>query len=144
MYVPRWLLVKIFFAVMLYFGASCSFAYEVTQEQIEFVNKLKNATKAEDKEWISSVIAYPALVILENGDRMQIKNKLDFITNYDVIFHANVKDAILKQEIADLFFNWQGLMVGHGQVWIWEETKEKDIREFHIITINAHAPPVRK
>ena len=135
---------KILLAVMLYFGTSCSLAYEVTQEQIEFVNKLKNATKAEDKEWISSVIAYPVLVILENGERTQIKDKFDFIKNYDTIFHANIKDAILKQEIGDLFFNWQGLMVGHGQVWIWEEAKEKDIREFRIVTLNAHAPPVTK
>lgn len=135
---------KIFLAALLFVCAIYSHAYEVTSGQIEFVNRLKVATKANDKEWISEVISCPLSISLENGDRLQIETEADFVENYEFIFNANVKEAILRQEIADLFFNWQGLMIGRGQVWITGAIMDSGVVTYWITAINPTAPPVTR
>ena len=129
-------------SVLIFIGAINSHAYEVTSGQIEFVNKLKMATKADDKEWISGVISCPLSISLESGDQLQIETEADFVENYEVIFNANVKEAILLQEMADLFFNWQGLMIGRGQVWITGAIMESGAVTYWITAINPAAPAV--
>ncbi len=133
---------KLLLVITFYIYALASNALEATPEQIEFINELKTATQVEDKEWISEYIAYPLSVSLVKGSRVLLETKADFIEYYDSIFNANVKEAILQQGMTDLFINWQGLMIGRGQVWITEVILEDCVIKQWIIGINPTAPPI--
>ena len=45
------------------------------------------------------------------------KDKEEFIKNYDQLFNQYVKIAIMDQGVDRMFVNYQGIMVGNGQVW---------------------------
>jgi hypothetical protein len=71
------------------------------------------------------------------GKPLVLRSKDQLLKNYDVAFDSKVKGFIAKQQFAELFCNWQGIMIGRGEVWINTVGKSSRLR---IITIN-NAPP---
>lgn len=100
---------------------------------------LQAAVAANDRGKAADLILYPLRV---NGwmdetngkSTVQFATKQEVMDNYDEIFTTQVKAAIAKQKVADLFVNWQGVMVGKGEAWLSVSGKEP--RRYGIIAVN--------
>ena len=100
---------------------------------------LQVAVAANDRGKVADLILYPLRV---NGwmdetngkSTVQFATKPEVMDNYDEIFTTKVKTAITKQKVADMFVNWQGVMVGGGEAWL--SVSEKEPRRYGIIAVN--------
>ncbi|WP_163268858.1 hypothetical protein [Chelativorans alearense] len=81
-----------------------------------FFEKLKKAVAENDKQAVASMVEYPFKARI-NDKAVTIKDAAHFETDYDKVFTAKVKEAVSKQAYATLFANWQGVMIGDGEVW---------------------------
>jgi hypothetical protein len=99
-----------------------------------FLAQLQAAVQSNNKEEVAGMIGYP-LLILRDGKRIWIPRKEALLSNYDRIFTAPVRGAILQQTAQCLFGNSSGAMVGSGEVWFREQTPE----HWKVITINETA-----
>ena len=107
---------------------------DFAQKSRAFLSELQNAVKAEDKAKIAAMISYPLLVI--RGDRKtHVKTKAEFLNQYAVIFDAHVRQAIAQQSSNCLFGNYQGAMIGNGEVWF----REQPNGTMKIVTVNSTA-----
>jgi hypothetical protein len=80
------------------------------------------------------MISFPLLVI--HGERRtSIRSKTQFLRQYDTIFDANVRQAIARQSARCLFGNYQGTMIGNGEVWFSQQANGA----MKIITVNPGA-----
>ena len=69
-----------------------------------------------DRVNVSKSISYPIQVYV-NGKRREIRHELDFLKYYHQIFTPEFKMKIQQADPQDLFHNWQGVMLGHGEIW---------------------------
>lgn len=81
-----------------------------------FFEKLKKAVAENDKEAVASMVKYPFKARI-NGKAVTIRDAVHFVADYDKVFTAKVKEAVSKQTYPNLFANWQGVMIGDGEVW---------------------------
>ena len=99
-----------------------------------FLADLQAAVKSNDKDKIAGMISYP-LNFIHDGKRARIRDKQTFLTRYDSIFSERIREAILKQSSHCLFGNYQGEMIGNGEVW-FSEIQDGTVK---VITVNAPA-----
>jgi hypothetical protein len=85
-----------------------------------FLASLKAAVKAQDKRKVAGMARYPLLVNLSKSHK-QIKTAAQLIAEYDRLFTTSIRKAIEEQTSACLFANWQGVMIGNGEVWFDEQ-----------------------
>lgn len=71
--------------------------------------------RSEDKQKIAAMVQYPLNV---NGGKTHrvIRNSAQFLADYDRLLTAPIRKAIDKQTAECLFANWQGVMIGDGEV----------------------------
>ena len=101
--------------------------------------KLQAAVAANDRNKVADSILYPLRV---NGwidgatgkTTKQFTSRKEVMEDYDEIFTPQVKEAFAKQKVADLFVNWQGVMVGKGEAWL--SASEKTPVRYGISTVN--------
>jgi hypothetical protein len=86
-----------------------------------FLASLKAAVKAQDKQRVAGMVHYPLLVNMSKGHK-QIKTTTQLMAEYDRLFTASMRKAIEEQTAACLFANWQGVMIGDGEVWFEEQS----------------------
>ncbi|BBH24881.1 hypothetical protein Back11_62260 [Paenibacillus baekrokdamisoli] len=91
------------------------------------------AVAKDDKETVAANILYP-LRVNGTGSAMKVENKEEFLKQYDMIFTAPVKQALAQQKIDSLFVNYQGVMVGNGEIWFGGDIAAP--QKLGIITIN--------
>jgi hypothetical protein len=82
----------------------------------EIFRKVQDLVAKDDKQELANYVLYPMLLNKE-GSSEKIADRKAFIANYDRIFTTNVKSALEHQKIEELFVNYQGVMVGGGEVW---------------------------
>jgi hypothetical protein len=82
----------------------------------QFFTKLKKAIAEGDKETVASLVDYPFKARI-SGKVVTIRDAAHIAADYDKVITAKVKDAVAKQTYATLFANWQGVMIGDGEVW---------------------------
>ncbi|HEY5166862.1 MAG TPA: hypothetical protein VII80_03545 [Pseudolabrys sp.] len=106
----------------------------IPQKQI-FVTQLQQALRANDKAWLAEHTRYP---LRSYGSKQpSIRNKPAFINNYSSLISAKLRAAVLAKDPADVFENWQGLMIGEGSYNIWIRNSGDGLNErYQIITIN--------
>jgi hypothetical protein len=89
-----------------------------------FVAQLQQLVRNDDKHAIASEVSYPLRVNKSaNGKPTHslIRTPKQFISSYDRLFNGKVKSAILSPTaIPCLFGNYQGFMIGDGQLWFQE------------------------
>jgi hypothetical protein len=85
-----------------------------------FLASLKAAVKAQDKRKVAGMARYPLLVNLSKSHK-QIRTAAQLIAGYDRLFTSSIREAIEEQTSACLFANWQGVMIGNGEVWFDEQ-----------------------
>lgn len=116
-------------AFLAFAGASASFAQtaaEVDQQLDElfgehkqyrtFLEQLQRAVAADDKQAVAAMIDYPFAARI-NGKAVKIRDPKHFVADYDKVITPKIREAVAKQRYEDLFANWQGVMIGDGEIW---------------------------
>ncbi|NBD26641.1 hypothetical protein [Paenibacillus glycinis] len=80
-------------------------------------NAVKAAIAKGDKAEVANYILYPLRVNEAIGKHAMIQTRHEFVDQYDAIMTKAVKDAIANQNADHLFVNYQGVMVGNGEIW---------------------------
>jgi hypothetical protein len=99
------------------------------------VLQLQRALREHDRTWLADHIRYP---LRYHGRAVAvIRNRSDFLRNYDTIVSDRLRSAVLMQDPERVFENWQGLMVGDGSHNMWlRESGEGEAARYEIVTIN--------
>ena len=84
----------------------------------KFMKHVKTSILNSDKEWIANHVSYPIKTTLYKDKVITIKNKKQLIENFDQIFHQEFKDKIKSFCVCNMFNNYQGVMLGNGEIWI--------------------------
>ncbi|WP_052676052.1 stalk domain-containing protein [Paenibacillus sp. IHBB 10380] len=119
-------------------GATTTNRYEVAgieypQEFEAFFSKVQKRVADGDKAGVADLVHYP-LNVNSNGKTAVIKTKQQFINEYDQIMTDKVQKALKNQEVQNTFVNYQGVMVGDGEIWF--NVSNKDPHTFYIYAIN--------
>jgi hypothetical protein len=98
-----------------------------------FLSELKSAVELDQRSRVANMMRFPLRVVTPKK-RLEIRDREEFLYNYDHILTAKVKAKIGDGMSSKcLFANWQGFMVGDGEVWFTEISS----RTFRVITINT-------
>ncbi|MFD1461358.1 hypothetical protein ACFQ5D_07880 [Paenibacillus farraposensis] len=106
------------------------------QDPKSFLNTFKALQKAvadNDKEKVANYILYP-LRVNDSEKSLTIPNKKDFMAKYDQIFTDAIREALVNQKTDDLFVNYQGVMVGSGELWLRRAADNPKV--FGVFSIN--------
>lgn len=82
----------------------------------QFFETLQKAVTADDKAAVAALVDYPFQARI-NGKAVKLRDAAHFAADYDKIVTPKVKHAVAHQTYATLFANWQGVMIGDGEVW---------------------------
>ena len=111
-------------------------AYPVTTGDRDFLGELRTAVLSGDAGRVALLVQFPISVPEKNG-RIELKGARDFTLHYKEIFTEKVKSAIRQQVPEKLQKNWQGVMIGKGEIWFDEiEVREGEGFVRKIIGIN--------
>ena len=66
---------------------------------------------------LSGMINYPIFAKI-SGERAEFTTSEDFIENFDLIFNEKIRTAINNVDYNNLFSNYQGVMIGDGEIWM--------------------------
>ncbi len=81
-----------------------------------FFGALKKAVADGDKKAVAAMVDYPFQARID-GKAVKIRDAAHFVADYDKVVTAKVIHALQGQTYETLFANWQGVMVGDGEVW---------------------------
>lgn len=80
-------------------------------------NDLQRGIAAGDRAAVAGLMRYPVRVSIA-GKSQQVKDAAAFQRDYDKIVTPSLSKLIGEQKFDELFVNWQGVMLGQGEVWI--------------------------
>lgn len=103
-------------------------------------DRLQRGVVAADKAGVAALVSYP-LEVRIGGKSQMIRNPQEFIASWDDIFTRDLIQVISSQKFEDVFVNWQGVMVGDGQVWINGICRDKNCStsDVRVVTIQSAA-----
>ncbi|HEV3471568.1 MAG TPA: hypothetical protein VG148_19730 [Pyrinomonadaceae bacterium] len=101
-----------------------------------FLAELQRAVAAGERREVSRMVLYPLKVRIR-GRRVVLRGPRQFLARYDALFNPHVKSVLAAQKFEGIFRNWQGYMVGRGEVWFEQLA---DTGEFKVIAVNNTAP----
>lgn len=101
-----------------------------------FLAELQAAVAGDDRRKVSRMVLYP-LRTRVGRRRVVLRGPRQFLARYEALFNPHVKSVLAAQKFEGIFRNWQGYMVGRGEVWFEQLA---DTGEFKIIAINNTAP----
>jgi hypothetical protein len=113
---------------------------------IAFFQKLQAAVSAGDKTALASMVSYP-MRAAQNGKRIQIRTRQQFLQVYPQLFNPAVICAIKSAGASDVWGNDQGFMVGRGVIW-WDAVIPSSVKNpqpdpgkypFKIISLNGES-----
>jgi hypothetical protein len=114
--------------------------YPVSPSDQAFFKQVQRAVLADDVEWISRALSsYPFTVKLKTG-QIKLQNEGDLKKHAKTIFNTKLKEAVRNQSSDALFKNWQGIMIGDGEIWfseIGQTNKNATVWVYRIIAINV-------
>jgi len=103
----------------------------------QFVSDVKKAVLKGDKIWLAANLFYPLKVRISEKFNLNLKNKNQFLLQYDKIFTADFKSALSETFSHNHFNNYQGVMIGDGEIWINNALNATEAKPmFQIITLN--------
>lgn len=80
-------------------------------------NRLQAGVAAGDKAAVAALVDYP-LGVTFNGKPHKVANAAGFVADWDRIMTPEITRVISNQQYDQVFVNFQGVMLGDGQVWI--------------------------
>ena len=93
----------------------------------KFFDALKKAIAADDKAAVAAMVDYPFQARI-GGKAVKIRDAAHFVSDYDKIITAKVKQAVAQQTYAGLFANWQGVSIGDGEIWFSGVGKDNKVK----------------
>jgi hypothetical protein len=87
------------------------------QKYADFLSRLQSAARAGNHGEIIALIDFPLRVNAAPGGARIYRDPASVERDFDRIFTARVKRAILRQRAERLFVRDQGAMIGDGEVW---------------------------
>lgn len=129
------------------FESSCSGKLEhryadffgVDDDVEQFMADIQQAVRTNNKTWIAQHVQYPFVARIGPKKTINIKYQNQFIQNYDKIFSASYKKAVLNSCTCNLFANGNGVMLGSGEIWIYQKPESTEQSyDFVIIAINNY------
>lgn len=112
-----------------------------TPENVErFARSLQSALQQHDAPGVAALVAFPLRVGAEGG-RARRLGRTELLRSFDKVFTPTVVQAVLAQDPAALFQNYQGVMFGNGEVWAAEvcPPKRQAPCPLRVITVNQPA-----
>ena len=100
-------------------AASAASPLAVIDANGEFLSRLQRAVTASDKRAILSLVGLPLRVNFDSGPKTY-NDRRSVERDFDLIFTPHVRQAILDQRANQLFTNYQGAMIGAGEIWFDE------------------------
>jgi hypothetical protein len=82
----------------------------------QFLSRLQAAVRSGNKGAVVRLVDLPLRVNLAEGARTY-RDRRSIERDFDRIFTSRVRQAILDQRADRLFTNYQGAMIGDGEVW---------------------------
>jgi hypothetical protein len=106
----------------------------------EAIAAFQKAVRAHDAAGVAALVSYPIKVSI-GGSKRTIKAPRAFIAKYDSIVTPAIAAAVQDQKWDDLFVNYQGVMLGRGEVWFNGTCRDKDceVTLVRIYTIQSTA-----
>jgi hypothetical protein len=83
---------------------------------IAFLSEFQNAFRDDNRKKVAGLIEYPLLTSLR-GKRVNVRSAAELLAHYDEIFDVGVRCAILGANAKSVWGNWQGFMIGNGEIW---------------------------
>lgn len=103
------------------------------EEAAAFVSSFLAVVKADDREAVAAMIAYPRKVKTPDGEGT-VNHAGEFLAYYDGIFTETFKEKLESLSAGDLFTDNGMIGVGDGCLWFYPATVETDMC---VGTINA-------
>lgn len=88
-------------------------------------NELQRGVAAGDRAAVAGLMRYPVRVTIA-GKNQKVADAAAFQRDYDKIVTPALATLIAEQKFDTLFVNWQGVMLGQGEVWINGKCLDKD------------------
>jgi len=107
---------------------------DVAKKSRAFLADLQQAVSSGNRSKVAAMVSYPLLVI-HGGRRTHVKTKAAFLSSYGTIFDEHVRKAVAQQTSKCLFGNYQGAMIGNGELWFSEQANGT----MKIISVNPSA-----
>jgi len=85
----------------------------------QFLPKLQAALGRNDRRAVIKLVDLPLRVNFGSGPQLY-RDRRSLMHDFDRIFTARVKEAVLGQRPDSLFVRDQGAMVGNGELWFRE------------------------
>lgn len=101
-----------------------------------FLKELQQYVSDKNQEKISELVAYPIKVKIKSVNKT-IRDKKEFIENYEKILTPKILKVISDQKYENLFVNYEGIMIGNGEIWFSGVCKNTDCKEIKITAINT-------
>jgi len=98
-------------------------------------NIIKSLVQNNEKSKVANYVSYP-LNVNRKDKKIKINSKEDFIRSYNTIITEDVKKALLNQDVTKTFVNYQGVMVGDGEMWFTHIKNKAMIYAINIFEIN--------
>ncbi|MFZ3121564.1 MAG: hypothetical protein WA159_24970 [Variovorax sp.] len=101
-----------------------------------FLESLQEAVARDDRQAVAALFSCPCTV-WDGRRSVKLKRASDVPSHYDALFTPELKKMIAAARPADLFSNWQGVMLGDGRMWL---SPAPATGQLFLTTINAPAP----
>lgn len=82
----------------------------------KFFISLQRAVALNQKSKVALMVSFPLRVRARKG-HLTLKHPSALLRHYNAVFNRKVKGALATQRSANLFSNWQGVMIGRGEIW---------------------------
>lgn len=109
---------------------------------VEFFLKIQSRVHAGDSAQLAEMIFYPIPVYPSARGKVVVRSRSEFIALYPQFATEKWKEAVLAQEPEGLFMNYQGIMIGSGEIWFSPvcEGGNPCRTKYYIIAINPAVP----
>ena len=85
-----------------------------------FITRLQAAVRADNPDVFAELVHFPLKVNGDHHPPLIIRSSHDLVRRFHGIVTPAVRRAILAQDPDSVFRNWQGYMIGDGEVWFDE------------------------
>lgn len=79
------------------------------------IAELKQALEANDRATVSTLFHYPFCVNRDGCERYETPEEV--LRDFDRIFSPRLRELIARQGVTDHWINYQGAMIGSGEIW---------------------------
>jgi hypothetical protein len=102
--------------------------FDKADEVRQFLQRLQRAQAKGDSEAIVTFVRFPFTRYSHGKVQKRYKSKAELLTDFDLVFTAMVLDGIRAARFETLFLNYQGAMIGDGEVWFDKRAGEIAIK----------------